>query len=302
MGLSSSSRPPAWRRYTANGRTNSFKEDLAKLGLLESASNDVYPQLTASNLKQLRINLDSKPTANFKPTFALKIQRPLLEVTDKETRRSLAAYNSPSVTFRSRVRLSGFPTLYSVISSNDYRTPDLGERFKLAHSLAVGLWSFHSLDWLHKSVCSHDILFFPSAISDLASKPTVNAALVPDISSPFLLGFDSSRPEQVIKMNVASRNPSSLDLHRYPSSLEGIDRKSYSKGFDIYSLGLVMLEIRLWKILQAYYNIASLLQYCKLITILQAYYNIASLLQAALHSSTVQGSSGCGVAGPRVRE
>ncbi|OAF61106.1 hypothetical protein VC83_02702 [Pseudogymnoascus destructans] len=103
-------------------------------------------------------------------------------------------------------------------------------------------------------------------------------------------------------MNVASRNPSSLDLHRYPSSLEGIDRKSYSKGFDIYSLGLVMLEIRLWKILQAYYNIASLLQYCKLITILQAYYNIASLLQAALHSSTVQGSSGCGVAGPRVRE
>ncbi|OAF61105.1 hypothetical protein VC83_02701 [Pseudogymnoascus destructans] len=96
MGLSSSSRPPAWRRYTANGRTNSFKEDLAKLGLLESASNDVYPQLTASNLKQLRINLDSKPTANFKPTFALKIQRPLLEVTDKETRRSLAAYNSPS--------------------------------------------------------------------------------------------------------------------------------------------------------------------------------------------------------------
>jgi hypothetical protein len=149
---------------------------------------------------------------------------------------------------------SSFSTLYSIISSNDYRTPDLGDRFKLAHSLAVGLWSFHSLDWLHKSVCSHNILFFPSAISDSASKPTVNAALVPDISSPFLLGFDSSRPEQVVEMSVASRNPSSLDLHRHPSSLEGIDRKPYCKGFDIYSLGLVMLEIGLWKILQAYYK------------------------------------------------
>lgn len=311
------SRLATLHRTWQNELLQGAQRDLAKLGLLESASNGVYPQLTTSaNLKQLRINLDSKPTANFKPTFALKIQRPLLEVTDKETRRSLAAYNSLSGergknvviewvdydkedlegrfqhirriddlarmvhsasarhpdlhtidclgytddTVQSRFGVvydspaPSFSTLYSIIASNDYRTPDLGDRFKLAHSLAVGLWSFHSLDWLHKSVCSHNILFFPSAISDSASKPTVAAALVPDISSPFLLGFDSSRPDQVVEMSVASRNPSSLDLHRHPSSLEGIDRKPYCKGFDIYSLGLVMLEIGLWKILQAYYK------------------------------------------------
>ncbi|KFY12130.1 hypothetical protein V492_04071 [Pseudogymnoascus sp. VKM F-4246] len=311
------SRLATLHRTWQNELLQGAQRDLAKLGLLESASNGVYPQLTTTaNLKQLRINLDSKSTASFKPTFALKIQRPLLEVTDKEPRRSLSAYNSPSGprgknvviewvdydkedfegrfqhirriddlarmvhsasarhpdlhtidclgytddTDQSRFGVvydspaSSFSTLYSIIASNDHRTPDLGDRFKLAHSLAVSLWSFHSLDWLHKSVCSTNILFFPSAVSDSASKPTVNAALVPDISSPVLLGFDSSRPDQVVEMSVASRNPSSLDLHRHPSSLEGIDRKPYCKGFDIYSLGLVLLEIGLWKILQAYYK------------------------------------------------
>lgn len=311
------SRLATLHRTWQNELLQGAERDLAKLGLLESASNGVYPQLTTSaNLKQLRINLDAKSTASFRPTFALKIQRTLLDISDKEKRRSLGAYNSPSDgkvknviiewvdydkddvegrfqhirriddlarmvhsasarhpdlhtidclgytddTLQSRFGVvyaspePSFSTLHSIITSNDHRTPDLGDRFKLAHTLAVSLWSLHALDWLHKSVCSNNILFFPSAISDSAIKPTVAAALVPDTSSPFLLGFDSSRPDQVVEMSVASRNPSSLDLHRHPKSLEGIDRKPYCKGFDIYSLGLVMLEIGLWKVLQAYYK------------------------------------------------
>jgi len=145
-------------------------------------------------------------------------------------------------------------TLNALILSNDLRTPDLGERFRLAHTLAVALWSLHSLDWLHKSVCSSNILFFPSAFSASATQATATAASVPDISSPYILGFDASRPDQMGELSVASKNSVASDLHRHPASLNGMSRKQYCKSFDIYSLGLVLLEIGVWKVLQTYHR------------------------------------------------
>jgi hypothetical protein len=150
--------------------------------------------------------------------------------------------------------VASYDTLHALISSADLKTPDLDERVRLAHTLAVALWSLHSLDWLHKSLCSNNILFFPSAISASATRATASAALVPDISSPYLVGFDASRPDMDTEMSVASRNPSILDLHRHPLSLSGLSRRPYCKSYDIYSLGLVLLEIGLWKVLQTYYK------------------------------------------------
>jgi hypothetical protein len=308
-------RLPTLHRTWQNELLQNAHRDLEKLSLLETASNGVYPQLTASaNLKQLRINLDSRTTANFKPTFALKLRRELLSVSDKDSRRSMGVYNNPSTSTPENVVIewvdydkddvdgrvnhirriddlarmvhsasdrhpdlhtidclgytddsgfsryglvyqspeTSFSTLYSLIS--DLRTPDLADRFKLAHTLAVAVWSFHSLDWLHKSVCSTNILFFPSSLSASATKPTTMSALVPDISKPFLLGFDSSRPDQVTEFSVASQNSSTEDLHRHPDSLDGLSRKPYCKSYDIYSLGLVLLEIGIWKVLQGYYK------------------------------------------------
>ncbi|RSM16588.1 hypothetical protein CEP52_000071 [Fusarium oligoseptatum] len=62
-----------------------------------------------------------------------------------------------------------FSTLHELIASPDLKTPDLDDRVRLAHTLAVALWSLHSLDWLHKSLCSANILFFPSAFFNLGS-------------------------------------------------------------------------------------------------------------------------------------
>ncbi|KAI9734125.1 MAG: hypothetical protein M1818_006672 [Claussenomyces sp. TS43310] len=293
------------------------QRDLEKLSLLETASSGVYPRLNASaSLKQLRINLDAKSAASFKPSYALKIQRNLLSVTGKETRRSLGSYQNPSTPAAEHVVIewidydkedvdarvscihriddlarmvhtasnrhpdlhtidclgytddaascryglvyqapdTSFSTLKSLIQSKEFRSPDLGDRFKLAHTLAVALWSFQSLDWLHKSLCSSNILFFPSAFSTSATRPTASAATVPDISSPVFLGFDSSRPDQQTEMSVASRNPSSMDLHRHPDSLDGMSRKPYCKSYDIYSLGLMLWEIGAWKAMQDYHK------------------------------------------------
>jgi len=150
---------------------------------------------------------------------------------------------------------SSSSTLNSLITSNDFRTPDLGDRFKLAHTLSVALWSLHSLDWLHKNLCSSNILFFPSAYTN-STRISKERENVPDINTPYLLGFDASRPDQMGEMSIASRNPTAADLHRHPSSLHSSScpRKEYCKSFDIYSLGLILLEIGLWKTLQTYHK------------------------------------------------
>lgn len=152
-------------------------------------------------------------------------------------------YNAPTATFS---------TLHALISSSDLKTPDLNDRIDLAKTLSVSLWSLHSLDWLHKSLCASNILFFPSAFSSSAQSTTAAAALVPDISSPFLAGFDASRPDLDIALSVAPRNPSIGQLHRHPASLRG--EHPHCKSFDIYSFGLILLEIGLWKVLQTYHK------------------------------------------------
>ncbi|KAK8083755.1 hypothetical protein PG996_002536 [Apiospora saccharicola] len=286
------------------------------------------PRLHASaNLKKLRINPDNEPhgKACFQPTFAFRVARAALTVSDRDPKRSEGLHQPnddkdksenvliewvpydrqdldekfvhlrrldqlarmmSSATLRhpdlhtidclgytddlslSRYGLvykSPHPThatLHRLIATPDLKTPDLDERVKLARTLAVALWSLHALDWLHKSLCSHNILFFPSATTQAATQPTATAAMVPDISTPYLVGFDASRPDLDIDMSVApskSPGPSILnDLHRHPNSLTSgclsAQRRPYCKSYDIYSLGLVLLEIGLWKPLQTYYK------------------------------------------------
>ncbi|QUC17922.1 uncharacterized protein UV8b_02163 [Ustilaginoidea virens] len=146
---------------------------------------------------------------------------------------------------------SSYSTLHALISSPDLKTPDLDDRIRLAHTLAVALWSLHSLDWLHKSLCSFNITFFPSAFCAAAHAPTATAALVPDVSNPYLIGFDASRPDTDTALSVVPKNPSIDSIHRHPASARGLP---YCKAFDVYSLGLVLLEIGLWKVLQAYHR------------------------------------------------
>ena len=150
-----------------------------------------------------------------------------------------------------RAPAPSFSSLHALIASPDLKTPDLDQRVRLAAKLAVATWSLHSLDWLHKSICSSNVLFFPSAFATAAHGATAHGALVPDISRPRLSGFDASRPDLDTALSVVPRNPSIAGLHRHPGSLRGLP---HTKAFDIYSLGLVLLEIGLWKVLQTYHK------------------------------------------------
>ncbi|KAM0329837.1 hypothetical protein ACHAQA_004002 [Verticillium albo-atrum] len=170
-------------------------------------------------------------------------------------------------------------TLHALIAG-PLKTPDLTARIELARTLAVALWSLHSLDWLHKSLCSANILFFPppppadpsptspsSSSSSLDAPPPLSSSSsasfqVPVIDAPHLVGFDASRPDLDPEMSVNPRNPSIVDLYRDPRAQAAAQgrraalapRQPYRKAHDVYSLGLVLLEIGWWKPLATYYK------------------------------------------------
>jgi hypothetical protein len=157
-----------------------------------------------------------------------------------------------------------FKTLSAILDDPGKRTPDLDVRFHLAHKLAVALWSFHSLDWLHKSFCSLNILFFeapngspstaasttpsrtPSPRPPLARAASSRTSEQHDLRAPAILGFDSSRPDGLVEMTYNARLTAPEEIYRHPASL-GADRRPYCKEFDVYALGLVLLELGLWK-------------------------------------------------------
>lgn len=128
---------------------------------------------------------------------------------------------------------------------NQAARPHLGQRFQLARSIAVSILTLHVSGWLHKGLRSHNILFFPS--SDLMI----------EFSEPYLCGFEYSRadaPHEVTEQVSAHKE---FDRYRHPncqgvpvdsiaSGDEAGRRKSYTKVFDIYSLGIVLVEIRRW--------------------------------------------------------
>jgi serine/threonine protein kinase len=118
--------------------------------------------------------------------------------------------------------------------------PLLGERFELARLLAVSLYEFHALGWLHKEINSDNIVFFSSKNNEMVS-----------LQSPYLVGFGYARPDEPDAKSLL-RSKQAQDLYQHPDlrketrSNQDDTKIRYENKHDIYSLGLVLLEIGLW--------------------------------------------------------
>ena len=125
--------------------------------------------------------------------------------------------------------------LLSRVKSGD-EIPDLGERFELAKALVSTIYEIHNLGWMHKNIQPKNILFWPKAgtMDDL------------DVSKPYLMGFDIARPD--LPGEVSEKPPirPEDDLYRHPD-YKGEKPKSFQPSFDIFSLGVILFEIGLWR-------------------------------------------------------
>ncbi|RGP60256.1 prion-inhibition and propagation domain-containing protein [Fusarium sporotrichioides] len=122
------------------------------------------------------------------------------------------------------------PSLLDVLklAKKDRTRPPLGQRFELAYQLASAISLFHAAKWIHKSFSS-DCVVFPG--------------LADSIANPAIVGFQYSRPVNDESLETTSGLVrSELHLYIHPSVEAG-----WTKTREIYSLGIVLLEIAYWR-------------------------------------------------------
>ncbi|KAL8893580.1 MAG: hypothetical protein Q9192_005125 [Flavoplaca navasiana] len=140
--------------------------------------------------------------------------------------------------------LDGPPTtLLSALSSqasfSSFR-PSLDARMRLARALAETVLLLHSINWLHKSIRSETVLLLSEATT--TSPPPRGP---PNLEHSRLSEFEYSRLDN----DFTSANPDfdlQRNIYRHPERWD-YPKESFPKIHDIYSLGVVLLEIGLWE-------------------------------------------------------
>jgi len=114
--------------------------------------------------------------------------------------------------------------------------PSLGYRYQLAYHIAASISEVHKIGWVHKNLTSSNIIFFPQHESALNGE-----------TRPYLVGFRHGRPNE---KTAFTEGPSSDADERYQHPQYLATNTRYFLHYDYYSLGIVLLEIGLWRKVQ----------------------------------------------------
>ena len=169
------------------------------------------------------------------------------------------------------------PSSLTHLMENVEAVLDLGIRFDLAKKLMYSIVVLHTCGWLHKNIRSSNIFFFPARPVNSGSFNNRQK----DIGRPYIMGYGLSRPDDVptVLQQKETREEKKDKLREY-SRRDGVTNVAYFSRatkldaanigiykhpdkaayparrfrhcYDIYSMGLVLLEIGLWQSLQRY--------------------------------------------------
>lgn len=137
-------------------------------------------------------------------------------------------------------------TLYTLLrqqqdSSRRITIPTLGERFRLAYEVSQAVMRWHAAGWLHQGLASFHIVFFEQSVGAVA------------FGSPYLMGFDYSREDDASSARRRIDQPKAeaiRDLYRHPERQGPKPRKKHQRRHDLYALGLILLEIGRWALIE----------------------------------------------------
>ncbi|MCJ1334245.1 hypothetical protein MMC10_010953 [Thelotrema lepadinum] len=150
-------------------------------------------------------------------------------------------------------------SLHDVLTKEAFRRdepPDIDLRFKLATSLAHSLHEMHCTGWLHRNISAKCIFFF---------KANSNVGLEGlDLGKPYITGFDAARAFTAcgsiftgrVELAIAANQHPGYVLLKYWSQQQAQrentgDKLFYMPRHDYYSMGLVLLEIGMWRTLDS---------------------------------------------------
>lgn len=118
----------------------------------------------------------------------------------------------------------------------DIPVPTLEARFRLAYNLLLAVLHLRSQNVVHGNINSSNIVVFPGL-----KDPSRNdgGSLVEDLRHPYLTSL------MQFSGNEPTPEPLSASMYRHPDDKRQIDAHA-AWAYDLYSLGLVLLEIGLW--------------------------------------------------------
>ena len=140
-------------------------------------------------------------------------------------------------TFASGIPVTLLSFLHHSGSTDSENTPSLEDRYKLASNLLANLLHTHAKGVTHRHINSNNIIFIQQGPVDSDRKPWKEGI----IRKPYLVSWDQSDQD----VDHAADEMHVPRLYRHPESTIG-KRSNFKQAYDIYSLGLVLLEIGLW--------------------------------------------------------
>ena len=117
--------------------------------------------------------------------------------------------------------------------------PTLEDRFRLAFNLASSVLHLHAKGLCHRNINSTNVLFFTNEASPNLSDDKLWKSGV--IRRPYIASFDQCADDTPSD----HQEPLMSSIYRHPEVQRG-ERSTYKSTYDIYSLGLILLEIGLW--------------------------------------------------------
>ncbi|KAL8858025.1 MAG: hypothetical protein Q9178_005486 [Gyalolechia marmorata] len=188
-------------------------------------------EIAATRIKQLTALLQVKKSQNFQTLNCLECWH------ESDLNRFCLEFSLPD---------QGRPrpvTLRDIIQNTRTRyRPSLEERFKLAWQIGQAISKWHSAGWVHQGIASRNIIFFSRPVDSQTTVP----CLCEDYSMPYLCGFEHSRRSEG-PSNPRSIEDLAYNVYNHPKR-QGIPSVSHLKEHDMYSYGVLLLEIGLWQL------------------------------------------------------
>jgi hypothetical protein len=159
--------------------------------------------------------------------------------TESEERYGLVFTLPSQLAIQSSLRFSSLQHLLRTEGQNT--APQhfpLEYRFELAARLANSIAYMHFAGWLHRNLTSESVVCFHS--EDRQS-----------IDEPFLSGFTFSRPDNPREVSEYDVDTTS-NLYRHAEYQMPKPAQRFRRSFDLYSLGIILIEIGLWKQIRAF--------------------------------------------------
>ena len=126
------------------------------------------------------------------------------------------------------------------IWGNQSPNHSLDQRARLARDICTAILYVHAVGWVHKDVCPQKILILDDIGVAVAEK--TKSGYLPQA---FLLGLHSARSDQSFSYCKGDEDWKAL-IYRHPTRQQKINNARYRMSFDIYSVGVILLELALW--------------------------------------------------------